>query len=269
MGFSHYRFFYILITYQVRKLLLLTFYFLAMSAELMAQNFAISYDTKLAEDDFEYTGVLWLGGSESLFVWKDNQEQVWGKSSQEGIDIISQIVFTDLNGYQIHRGLANTFLKCRDFCRKENPLYYEDDITFDWKITADQKMIGEYSPTKAIVEFRGRAYEAWFSEEIPINAGPCKFFALPGLILKVGSTDGAVSIRLSEIKKIDIAKFPAFREEEIKMSRLAYNECLDKTYELDYKKNRAIIAQLQAKYPDLELTDADRPSKRTKTELFD
>lgn len=240
-----------------------------MNSELMAQNFAISYDTKLAEDDFEYNGVLWLGGSESLFVWKEYQEKVWEKSKQESIDIIRQIVFTDMSGYQIHRGLANNFLRCREFCREEEPLYYEDDITFDWKITPDQKIIGEYRSTKAIVKFRGREYEAWFSEEIPINAGPWKFFGLPGLILEVVSTDGAVSIRLSEIKKIDVSKFPTFREEKTKMSRQAYNECLDKAYELDYKKNRAIIAQLQAKYPDLELTDADRPSKRTKTELFD
>jgi len=91
-------------------------------------------------------------------------------------------------------------------------------------------MISDYNVTKAKVEFRGRKYEAWFSEEIPINAGPWKFFGLPGLILEVGSADGAVSIRLSEIKKMNDTEFPSFIKEATTMTRLAYNECLDKTY---------------------------------------
>jgi GLPGLI family protein len=253
----------------VKKLLLLTYCFIAINFGLWAQNFAITYDTKLAEDDFDYTGVLWVGNIESLFVWKDHPEKVWEKSRQEGDDITSQDVFTDIVGYQIQRVQASTLLKCRDFCRKEYPLYYEDDITFDWKITADKEMISDYNVTKAEVEFRGRTYEAWFSEEIPINAGPWKFFGLPGLILEVGSTDGAVSIRLSEIKKMNDTEFPSFLKEATTMTRLAYNECLDKTYELDYKKSRAIIAELQAKYPDIELSNGNRPNKRTKTELID
>jgi|SRR5690625_114946 len=54
----------------------------------------------------------------------------------------------------------------------------------DWNITDENKEIGEYIAIKAEVTFRGRDYEAWFTPEIPISAGPWKLHGLPGLILE-------------------------------------------------------------------------------------
>lgn len=57
--------------------------------------------------------------------------------------------------------------------------------SLNWHITDESKEIGEYIAIKAEVTFRGRDYEAWFTPEIPIPAGPWKFYGLPGLILEV------------------------------------------------------------------------------------
>jgi GLPGLI family protein len=63
---------------------------------------------------------------------------------------------------------------------------------FNWEIKEDTKTILGYSCQLAVVTFRGRSYEAWFTAALP-DAGPWKFGNLPGLILAVKSKDDYVS----------------------------------------------------------------------------
>lgn len=121
--------------------------------------------------------------------------------------------------------------------------------------------------TLAKSAFRGRFYEAWFTEEIPYDSGPWKFNGLPGLILEVKSTDGTVSISLKGLKNIESESIPSFSAIGQQMTRKELEACLDQEYEAFYKKNQAIIASLQADFPDIEITDAGLSSVRTKTEL--
>lgn len=55
----------------------------------------------------------------------------------------------------------------------------------DWTITNKIKNIEGIISKEAILKFRGRSYTAWFTEEIPVSAGPWKFNGLPGLILEI------------------------------------------------------------------------------------
>lgn len=75
----------------------------------------------------------------------------------------------------------------------EHYRYQEPLPQFDWNITDEQKKIGDYACQKAVCHFRGRTYEAWFTEEIPLNEGPWKFHGLPGLILEVRDTQNHYS----------------------------------------------------------------------------
>ncbi len=36
-------------------------------------------------------------------------------------------------------------------------------------------------------EFRGRTWEAWFTNQIPVSNGPWKFHGLPGIIMQVSN----------------------------------------------------------------------------------
>ena len=63
--------------------------------------------------------------------------------------------------------------------------YTEPLPVFNWQMSEDKKTIGEHQCQKATCTFGGRAYEAWFAPDIPINDGPWKFYGLPGLILEV------------------------------------------------------------------------------------
>src|SRR5690606_23193830 len=62
---------------------------------------------------------------------------------------------------------------------------YEDVEELNWKITKEKRIINEYNCVLAQVTFAGRNYNAWFTNEIPINDGPYKFKGLPGFIVKI------------------------------------------------------------------------------------
>lgn len=85
----------------------------------------------------------------------------------------------------------------------ERPKLIKDNYTIDWKIVDDYTYVLGHRCQKAITEFRGRSYEAFFSPDIPYNDGPYKFDGLPGLVLKVKSLDGALEIKATMITNVE------------------------------------------------------------------
>ena len=76
--------------------------------------------------------------------------------------------------------------------------------TIDWKIQPDTIRILNYSCQKAICQFRGRNYEAWFTPEINVSEGPWKFTGLPGLILKVAESKGYFIFNCKSVEKVNL-----------------------------------------------------------------
>lgn len=74
-----------------------------------------------------------------------------------------------------------------------NEVYYTEmgyqiidkPLNWEWEITDETSTIAGYTCRKAVSGFMGRTFEAWYAEDIAINAGPDKFDGLPGLILYV------------------------------------------------------------------------------------
>ncbi|MBP0613905.1 GLPGLI family protein [Chryseobacterium sp. cx-311] len=87
-----------------------------------------------------------------------------------------------------------------------NPIVlgYEEKIDFNWQIKTDKKKIGAYTAQKALLNFGGRNWIAWFSDELPFNDGPYKFFGLPGLIISIEDADKNFSWNLAGNKAIMI-----------------------------------------------------------------
>jgi len=127
----------------------------------------------------------------------------------------------------------------KDFNSKE--LYYSESIfrnqylvsdtldNFNWNITDEKKIIENYNCKKAKTKFRGREFEAWFSESIPIPNGPWKFCGLPGLILEVYDTDNIYNFKLIGIdikSKIDNSFINIPKDYNIK-EVLAYNKFIE------------------------------------------
>lgn len=70
-----------------------------------------------------------------------------------------------------------------------------------WEIMSNEteEVLG-YTCQIAIGEFRGRTYVAYFTDKLGFNGGPWKFDGLPGMILKVKSTDNMLNITAYSIE---------------------------------------------------------------------
>lgn len=97
-----------------------------------------------------------------------------------------------------------------------------------WKILSDKQKIGNWETQKAITEFAGRKWIAWFTEELPFQDGPYKFRGLPGLIVKL---EDATQSHVFELKAVG-----KYKEEVQKVSEFVGNEKEIEINQEQYKK---------------------------------
>lgn len=65
-----------------------------------------------------------------------------------------------------------------------------DSVVFKWEfIENDTRTIGGFLCNKAKLNYRGRNYTAYYTQELPISFGPYKFKGLPGAILYMRNSD--------------------------------------------------------------------------------
>ncbi|MDE7147954.1 MAG: GLPGLI family protein [Duncaniella sp.] len=62
----------------------------------------------------------------------------------------------------------------------------------NWKITDEEKKIGEYNCRKATLDRGGRQWAAWFTTDLPHWGAPRTFAGLPGVVLEVADADREV-----------------------------------------------------------------------------
>ncbi|MEZ4776614.1 MAG: GLPGLI family protein [Bacteroidia bacterium] len=72
--------------------------------------------------------------------------------------------------------------------------------SYEWKLTGEQKQIGEYICQKATMADSVTKTEVWFTPQIPVSTGPGNLGRLPGLILEVSINDGEQTIVAKEVK---------------------------------------------------------------------
>ena len=88
-------------------------------------------------------------------------------------------------------------------------LYATWDNDLEWEITDEEKMISEYKVRKAITKsfeiedddkwYQGNAY-AWFTTDLPIPAGPGRYYGLAGLILELKYDKGSMGSKTKYLK---------------------------------------------------------------------
>lgn len=78
---------------------------------------------------------------------------------------------------------------------------------FNWKITDEKIKLDIYDCQKAILEYGGRNWEAWFTNDIDIQDGPFKFYGLPGLITYIKDKEDNYIIELYKVEKRNKKEF--------------------------------------------------------------
>lgn len=124
---------------------------------------------------------------------------------------------------QIYKNYPAGKMTVTDKISLSSYLYEENMDEIAWEILPDTTTCLNYLCQKAVCDFRGRRYEAWFAPELPINNGPWKFSGLPGLILKAETPDGRYSFTAIGLENYDKPVLFAKRD-YIKASRKDYEK---------------------------------------------
>jgi GLPGLI family protein len=103
----------------------------------------------------------------------------------------------------IVKNYPNEKITVTDILFPEEYIYTEEKINRNWKLQDDTLTVCGYLCNKAVCDFGGRIWVAWYASEISISDGPWKLYGLPGLILKAEDTTTthcfeAVAIRNSD-----------------------------------------------------------------------
>jgi GLPGLI family protein len=144
---------------------------------------------------------------------------------------------------------------------------YREDPELVWKISDEKQKIGTYNAQKAIVDFGGRKWIAWFTTEIPFPDGPYKFYGLPGLIVKVGDEAGNYTWELKGNRKTDqIAEASSVEglmsKTGLFVSKEITKEKFTEKYEQYKKDPLAGMRQMLGQIPsDVKLSDESSLSK--------
>ncbi|WP_294300996.1 GLPGLI family protein [uncultured Chryseobacterium sp.] len=106
-------------------------------------------------------------------------------------------------------GFDNQFYIIKDLAKKKiTKLIQNNTDTYtinieeimEWEIDPEVVKIGDYSCQKAIVNYGGRQWTAFFTSQIPILDGPYIFHGLPGLIVKLYDTNKNYDFSLIQVK---------------------------------------------------------------------
>lgn len=117
---------------------------------------------------------------------KANPDAYWGMMKME-IDKGNPNVFATLGGHKrsfLYKDYTTDRIIEEDYFDMTPWRYTEKREKPVWDISQETKVVSGYECFKAVSDFRGRRWTAWFAPEIPVHEGPWKLDGLPGLILE-------------------------------------------------------------------------------------
>lgn len=141
--------------------------------------------------------------------------------------------------------------------------------TLEWDILGDSKSIANYTVIKATTHFRGRDFVAWFTPEIPVKAGPWKFFGLPGLILEAYDTEKIFRWNAQLVqypKEFSKNIFKKIEKDKINRS-FDMKEALDWQMKTIEQQENIYRARAQKEFPDYKEIDSEIDYRKYAPEL--
>lgn len=202
-----------------------------------------------------FNNVLSISTAFSTRFYKNTKENI----EQDGEGIRVNLKYGDEKGEIIYRNFKSESIVLRFPKTTAFDEFTVDDnwLKIDWKIQEDTITIGNFKCKKAIGEFRGRTYDVWFTEEIPLPYGPWKLYGLPGLILQAEDTEKMFLVRFKSIEYPTSQAFEVNKPIEKETKTLK-----DYVYAMDNYQD-FLLEKLRAKMPrEMASSLTKMPSKK-------
>ena len=147
-------------------------------------------------------GDSWTKSQPYYEYWKDSVcwRSDWKITYGEFLKIKARPAQSTLTESQL-RNVADGDITCMGNVGMDYYIYEDSTARMEWTLLADTATVCGYPCRKAKAWFRGRQWEAWYTEEVPVDAGPWKFNGLPGLILRARTADGMLMFDAVELRK--------------------------------------------------------------------
>ena len=180
---------------------------------------------------FLQVGTVWTKCSDYSSYWTDSvcwrtDWKITGAEMRE-LDMPRNSIFQESQ----LRNMADDRFTCLGQAAFDRYVYEDSTARMDWTLTADTATVCGYPCRKATTRFRGRNWTAWYTEKLPVDAGPWKLHGLPGLILRAEEGSGllrfeAVQLRTPKADTYYVARtlpesqdVPMKREETLELVR--------------------------------------------------
>lgn len=79
-----------------------------------------------------------------------------------------------------------------------------------WTFLPDSMTVSGYSCKKAVADYMGREWTVWYTEEIPVSAGPWLLYGCPGLIVHAVDGDGLFKFQMLGAEYISDSRYENF-----------------------------------------------------------
>ena len=177
-------------------------------------------DSNNSEKKYSERMLLLIGNNYSRFVSKNKKDRY-----RLGIEMIKNSIKTGTPGdmrllprsqfdFHIYKNFENNEIITYDEAATEYYVYTESDYYLDWCLEDEKLEVMNYNCQKATLNYYGREFIAWFTNEIPISEGPYKFKGLPGLIVKIYDTKNHYDFTLKSFSKVKNIEYLNLPDEE-------------------------------------------------------
>ncbi|MCU4154576.1 GLPGLI family protein [Carboxylicivirga sp. A043] len=102
---------------------------------------------------------------------------------------------------KLFKDYTNNYFVYEERLGRDYHVIEEELKLFKWNEVGQRDTILGYPCKTAFAEFRGREYQAFYTTELPFTAAPWKLHGLPGVVLRVMTTDDVLVL---EAQAVDI-----------------------------------------------------------------
>ncbi|KUJ59547.1 hypothetical protein AR687_22655 [Flavobacteriaceae bacterium CRH] len=172
----------------MKKFAIIILLFAALSVKAQIKNVVVEYTLNVFNENYTQKKVITTCTS-SLSISKTfANNSMAGIQTDENTNSIN-VTEKEIDTYE-SVDLVNEKVISIDNIKNKNFKIVEPLPDMKWKLSNNNevKKIDTFICSKAVLNFRGRSYIAWYTPYISVPFGPWKFYGLPGLILEIHDT---------------------------------------------------------------------------------